>query len=466
MERVTGLRLSAVLGRTSRELGFPEALCEQFDTVLGRVFASGEVETQEFECETGGTRRSFHARITPELDASGDITAVLVVARDRTVEVEAASALREADRRKDEFLATLAHELRNPLAPMRNGLEILRLTHNGDERGASTQRLMERQVAHMTRLIDDLLDVSRIRLGKLRLRLGPVDVHQVLADALEINENAWQDAGHELVRVIPDEPLRIRADQDRLEQVVSNLVNNAIKYTPDGGRIEVTLGREGKNAVIRVSDNGIGIAPEKLEHVFELFTQVPREGGDTVGLGIGLALVRQLVELHQGTVIAESEGLGKGSRFTVRLPADVLSHGPLPSAEDDRAATDHALRILVVDDNEDSADSLVTMLELLGHGATSAHSGLEALEAACTSTPDLVFADIGLPDITGYELAIAIRENPSLARVVLVALTGWGSDEHRRRSIDSGFDYHLTKPAAMDVIRRILARVTLELGHS
>ncbi len=465
MERVTGHRSSSVIGRTSRELGLPEGLCARLDAALGRVFASGEAEPLEFTCNITASLRTFAAWLTPELDPIGNVEAVLAVVRDRTAEVNAAEALEEAVRRKDAFLATLAHELRNPLAPMRNGLEILRLTLGDGEHAASTQRLLERQVAHMTRLIDDLLDVSRIRLGKLTLRVASVDLHRVVEEALATNEAALQDAGHEMVRALSDVPLTICADEDRVTQVVSNLVNNAIKYTPRGGRIHVSLGMEAGDAVIRVRDNGVGIEPDKLEHVFELFAQLPQGGASTAGLGIGLALVRQLVELHKGTVVAESAGLGSGSTFTVRLPAEAPTHNTPVSVPSEPSGQARPLRVLVVDDNEDSVDSMVTMLTLLGHESRSAHSGHQAMTVVAEFVPDLVFADIGLPDMTGYELAVALRDALHNPHVVLVALTGWGSEEHRRRSVDAGFDYHLTKPAAMDVIRRILARVTLELGQ-
>ncbi len=369
-----------------------------------------------------------------------------------------ASQLREADRRKDEFLATLAHELRNPLAPIRTGLEVLKRSPNSPAAGRARE-MMARQVGHMVRLIDDLMDVSRITLGKVTLKRERLPLRAVVEAAVETSRPSI-DAGHHTLRVsVPEQPIWVGADRTRLAQVLGNLLNNAAKYTPAGGEIEIAAGREGDTAFVRVKDNGIGIAAENISEAFELFSQLNRpleryQGG----LGIGLALVKKLIEMHDGSITAESEGTGRGSAFTVRLPA-------LPTAPDataqSGAATDPATesrRVLVVDDNVDAAESLSMLLESLGHLTRTAHSGPAALEAALDFHPDLVLLDIGLPGLSGYEVARHFRAHEKLATAMLVAVTGWGTDEDQRKAAEAGFDVHLTKPIELSAIESVLAR--------
>ena len=368
------------------------------------------------------------------------------------------ASLREADHRKDEFLATLAHELRNPLAPIRNGLEILRRSGQLVGSAARARDMMERQLAHMVRLVDDLLDVSRISRGKVDLRLAPLLVQAVLDHALEASRPAIDQGGHTLVLQVPAQPLQVSGDLTRLAQVVSNLLNNAAKYTPSGGRIELAARAEAGRAVIEVADNGTGISADMLPRVFDLFAQVDRTlARSQGGLGIGLSLARQLVSLHGGEIVAESPGLGLGSRFTVRLPlAAEPPPSSLPATPRGPGATP-AARVLVVDDNVDGAESLALMLGLLGHEVRTAHDGASALQAAAQWRPEVVLLDIGLPGMSGYDVARSLRTQRPAGDLMLVAVTGWGTQEDQRRSAEAGFDHHLTKPVEAAALEAVLA---------
>jgi signal transduction histidine kinase len=354
-----------------------------------------------------------------------------------------ARLLEEQDRRKDEFLATLAHELRNPLAPIRTGLHFLRMGGAGDQ-AARTHEMMERQLRHLVRLVDDLLDISRITLGKVELKKERVDFRTVLGSALESTRPLIEASHHELTVRLPSDPMPLDADPTRLAQIVANLVNNAAKYTPSGGRIQLAAEVEESTLVVRVSDTGIGIPAAMLPRVFDMFTQVGRSiDRSQGGLGVGLTLVRRLLELHGGTVDAESAGDNQGSTFIVKLPLAVRAEAPDVPAP--RAPTQHARRILVVDDNADAAESLSMLLELEGHATRVAHDGAGALRAAAEFLPDAVFLDIGMPGMNGYQVARQLRETygPALR---IIALTGWGAEGDRRRAHAAGFDHHLVKP--------------------
>jgi PAS domain S-box-containing protein len=371
-------------------------------------------------------------------------------------------ALKYADRRKDEFLATLAHELRNPLAPIRTGLHILRLSRDAAV-AANTQEMMDRQLSHMVRLIDDLLDVSRITSDKVTLRKERVSLQAVVDMAVEASRPVIEASGHALTLTLPGEPVWLAADPTRLAQVTGNLLTNAAKYTPERGRIELAATLERGEVIVRVTDTGLGIPPGMLAKVFEMFAQVNRTlDRSQGGLGIGLALVKRLVELHGGTITAESPGLGQGSTFTIRLPlasADAVQGEPATSAVGSPRGPITGRRVLVVDDSVDGAESLAMMLQMIGHQTRTAHSGPEALDAARPFKPEVVFLDIGLPGMNGYEVAKQMRAEPSLSETVLVALTGWGSEYDKRQSIQAGFDFHLTKPVQAAAIESILARV-------
>jgi signal transduction histidine kinase len=374
-----------------------------------------------------------------------------------------AEELAETDKRKDEFLATLAHELRNPLAPVRNALQILRLA--GDNRLATEQAraMMDRQVQQLVRLVDDLLDVSRITRGKVELKKERVALSSAVATAVETSRPLIEAARHELTVTLPPDTIELEADPTRLAQVLSNLLNNAAKYTNPGGKIWLTAEREGDRVAVSIRDTGVGIPPELLPRVFDLFMQVDRSIEKAQGgLGVGLTLVRTLLEMHGGTVEVRSEGLGKGSEFIIRLPL-APERRPLPGDVErhgDAATPLPLLRVLVVDDNVDAAQSLAMLLRMLGQDVRTAHNGHSALEAISGSMPEIAFLDIGLPGMSGYELARRLRHEPGGDAVLLVALTGWGQAEDRRRSTEAGFDHHLTKPADPASLKGLLLQAS------
>jgi signal transduction histidine kinase/ActR/RegA family two-component response regulator len=370
----------------------------------------------------------------------------------------AEAALREGDRRKDEFLAILAHELRNPLAPIRNSVHILRATRVDDPTVQGVTEMMERQVNQMVRLVDDLLEISRITRGKIELKIEPIELKAVLESAVETCRPILEAAGHTFGVSLPEEPVLVHGDAVRLAQVFTNLLNNACKYTDPGGSIRLTARREGERAFIEVADNGRGIPSHMLERIFDLFTQVDgateRSPG---GLGIGLTLARTLIESHGGTISAHSLGAGKGSRFVVHLPILKAGHPVTGGAAGGRLDADlSARRILVVDDNKDAADSLAMVLGLLGAEVRTEYDGGSGLAAARAWSPSVVFLDIGMAHMDGHEVARRIRQDPNLARVQLVALTGWGQDKDRRDSKEAGFDHHLTKPVDIGVLQMLL----------
>jgi two-component system CheB/CheR fusion protein len=402
------------------------------------------------------------------------IESLLQIRRERMRTTE---ALREADRRKDEFLALLAHELRNPLAPIRNAAQVLKLIGSENPKEVWAREVIERQSQHLTRLVDDLLDVSRITRGKIRLTREVVTVGAILQRAVESIRPAVDAQRQELVVSLPEEPLRVEGDRVRLVQIVANLLHNAAKYTDEGGRIALSASREDGEVAIRVRDDGIGLREELVEQIFELF----RQGDDSLdraqgGLGIGLTVVRRLVELHGGRVAATSGGPGLGSEFVVHLPlaeatAARADGGDEPTDEEAEAETiadRGGLRVLVVEDNADSAESLRLLLEMAGHEVRTAPDGAAGLEAAERFGPDVVLCDIGLPGMNGYELAERLRPpagEPGAGRpVTLIALTGYGDDASRERSRRAGFDHHLVKPMEPDALERVLDAVRAERG--
>jgi signal transduction histidine kinase/CheY-like chemotaxis protein len=372
--------------------------------------------------------------------------------------------LAEAARRKDEFLAMLAHELRNPLAPVRTGLQVLRVKRADDPEVGRLTEMMARQVGQLTRLVDDLLDVSRITRGAVELRREPVDLAAVVSQAVEATRPLIEGRRHELSVTAAPGPIRVDADPARLAQVIGNLLNNAGKYMDEGGSIWLETCREGDTAVVTVHDAGVGISAEMLPRVFDLFTQIDRTlDRSQGGLGVGLTLVRSLVELHGGTVQASSPGLGRGSQFVVRLPALPVTASPTsvpPTVQKSPPPpASPARRILVVDDNVDAADSLATLLRLYGYQVWTAYGGASALEAAEQHQPQVILLDIGLPGLDGYEVATRLRRHSTLARVTLVALTGYGQEEDRRRTHDAGFDHHLVKPVDLNDLTTLLGGI-------
>ena len=345
---------------------------------------------------------------------------------------------------------------------MRNGLELMKLARDNVEVVEQAQAMMERQLVQMVRLIDDLLDLSRISRGKLQLRKERVELSAVVRNAIETSRPLIEDMGHQLILAVPADPIYVNGDLTRLAQVGSNLLNNAAKYTDRGGVIRLSVEQQGSDAVLTVEDNGLGIPAQMLPKVFEMFSQVDRSLERAQGgLGIGLSLVQRLVELHGGTVDARSDGDGRGSRFVVRLPVAPCLGGEYPrqdAAEPPRATS--CGRVLVVDDNRDSAESLALLLSMIGYETQTAHDGLEALDVAASFKPDVMLLDIGMPKLNGYDVCRRLRQQPWGARMVVVAMTGWGQDEDRRRSLAAGFDAHLVKPVDPSTLGSLLAGMT------
>lgn len=375
---------------------------------------------------------------------------------------ERAAALEDADRRKNEFLAMLAHELRNPLSPVASAISLLQFNESLDADDREAVAIADRQVKKLARLIDDLMDVSRITRGKVQLQRLRIDLCQIVRSALTGARPCVEEHRHSLVTQFPDCPLYVFADPTRLEQVFENLVLNACKYTPTGGQIDVVLERTDGFAVVRVRDNGVGIAPELLPRMFDLFTQADRSiDRSQGGLGIGLTIVKTLVELHDGSVEAHTGGLGRGSEFIVRLPA---SAGMVPADANDGSSAEPraSRRVLVVDDNPDAAKMLAMTLRSEGHEVETALCGFRALEAVNDFRPDVVLLDIALPGLDGYEVARRLREQPTTRNVPLIAVTGYGQPEDRERSRAAGFEFHLVKPVSLKDVTNVLA--TLD-GH-
>jgi len=428
----------------------------------GREFRNQEVEV----ARPDGSRFTALVNIDPITDEQGNVLAAINVFHDITALKQAEQQLKESDRRKDEFLATLAHELRNPLAPIRNGLSVLQLAEQSGAEVDQVYEMMERQLNHMVRLVDDLLELSRISRGTIELKRERISLASVINHALETSKSSLEEADHTLAVQLPADEVMIDGDSVRLSQVFSNLLNNAAKFTERGGSISLTAKCDGKEALVSVRDTGVGIPPEMLSRVFDIFAQVvSADGRKQDGLGIGLSLVRTLVNLHGGSVEAHSKGLGHGSEFMVRLPikeehASKVDGASLIRAESHETPT--ALRVLAVDDNKDSADSLAMMLRYMGAKAQTAYDGPSAIEAIKESRPAIVVMDLGMPGMDGCEAARLIRQDPDIQRVLLVALTGWGQEEDRRRSKEAGFDHHLVKPVDVDALQTLLASVSSE----
>jgi signal transduction histidine kinase/CheY-like chemotaxis protein len=375
---------------------------------------------------------------------------------------QAEAALREIDRRKDEFVATLAHELRNPLAPICNAVNILRAEGPHEPKLKWCEDVIDRQVQQMTRLLDDLLDVSRIAHKKLELRKVRVELTAVVETAVETSRPLIDANHHQLTVTLPAESIYLEADPIRLAQVFSNLLNNAAKYMEKGGQISLTAERQGSDVAISIKDTGIGIAADALPLIFEMFSQAtPALERSQGGLGIGLSLVKGLVELHSGTIEARSDGLGQGSMFAVYLPLVVEGrvHEPRPMSESSEQKRGAKCHLLVVDDNRDSADSLARMLTIMGHEVHTAYDGEQAVEAAGAHRPEVILLDIGMPKLNGYDAARRIREQPWGAGMCLIALTGWGQEQDRQRATEAGFNRHLVKPVESAALVKILAEL-------
>jgi len=455
--RLFGYSAAEAVGQ-SINLIIPTELREEQRRILEKIRQGERVDHFEtVRVAKDGRRVDISLTISPIRDESGRVIGASKVARDITERKVMDSAMRDSDRRKDEFLATLAHELRNPLAPIRHSLEIL-LRAEGDRRlFRHATDILGRQLSHMIRLVDDLLDVSRITRDKLHLRKTNVELGAIIRHAVDANRPI-AERGEQTIEVsIPEQPIHLEADPVRLTQVFTNLLDNACQYTEPGGRIWLSAERHGSEAAVIVRDSGIGMPADQVDGIFEMFAQV-EEGPERPrrGLGIGLTLVRRLVQMHGGTVTARSEGRGLGSEFEVRLPAinvysDVDEHPPAHSLDT------QARRILVVDDNRDSAESIATLLQLSGHRTMTVHDGVEAVEAAERFRPEVVLLDVGLPKISGIEACRRIRTLPNGRNIIIVALTGWGQDSDRRKTREAGFDAHLVKPVDYTELLQLLA---------
>lgn len=428
--------------------------------VLGEVLEVGR--------DDGSTQFEYITAV-PLFDDDGRVRGALGAMVDMTERKRFEDALRATDRRKDEFLATLAHELRNPLAPIRNAIEVLRRGRDAGIDPRVPQEVIERQTRHMTRLLDDLLDVSRISYNKLVLRRERIELSTPVQSAIETSRPLIEERGHRFLVSMPEEPLYLDADPVRLAQVFSNLLNNAARYTPPGGRIEFRGVCSEGELCVSVRDDGPGISPETMSQIFGMFSRgngsAERAEG---GLGVGLSLVRALTEMHGGRVEARSEGLNRGSEFLVRLPLAAgteAAAAAAPKADAPRGAIAASpLRVLVVDDLRDSADSLATLLELTGHEAWTAYEGIASIETAERERPDVILLDIGMPDVDGYEVCRRLRALPWAAGTTLIALTGWGQESDRRRGVEAGFDHHLVKPVEIPALMKLLEGISKRKG--
>jgi PAS domain S-box-containing protein len=439
---------SEVIGHNLAEMGRTDDVSKTFMEQVRHVAATGESVRHETPNQTRFAGRTFEYILTPVFDANGRVEAIAGSSRDTTKRRATELAAIEEARRKDEFIATLAHELRNPLAPIRNALEVARLAKGNDVAIEYAHGVMDRQMTHMVRLIDDLLDLSRLNLGRIELKRATFDLASVLETAMETSRPHIQQAEITLTVDLPKQTVCVDADSDRLVQVFANLLTNAAKFTPRQGRVMLSLVQEDSTAIVRVRDTGIGMSAEILEHVFDSFTQE----GDALnrtegGLGIGLTLVKGLVELHGGTVEAHSDGKGLGSEFIVRLPisTNASSSEPRKTRRNNTTATNWH-RILVVDDNKDSATSLSMMLNFMGHDTRTANDGLRGLEVAEQFRPDVCLLDIGMPNLNGYDMARRLRDESWGKDILLIALSGWGQEHDKERSSNAGFDLHLVKP--------------------
>jgi PAS domain S-box-containing protein len=463
-ERIIGYTAAEIIGRSVACL-YPAEAAErgapQHD--LATVVAHGGMEINGRRVRKDGTRFWANVVICSVHDLDGKLRGFAQVTRDLT-ERKQFKELEESQQRTHEFLAMLSHELRNPLAPLKTSVDIMRLREMSDPVLIRARDVIDRQVQHLTHIIDELLDVSRITSGRIRLTSETLDLQGVVLRAVEAARPLFDSKGHTLEIEAPASHVWVRGDLTRLTQVFVNLLNNAAKYTPDRGRIEVSIQSTDKSAAVHIRDNGIGIAAELLPRMFDLFTQGDRPLDRTDGgLGVGLALVHRLVSLHGGVVKAFSEGIGRGSELVVTLPQycqeismPVASDPPPPEPQQKRR------RLMVIDDNKDAAESMSMLFELWGHEVICAYDGRGALETAAKYRPDAVFLDIGLPGMDGYEIAERLRELPESARTVLVAITGYGQDEDRRRSREAGIDHHLVKPVSPETLHKLLDSLARE----
>ena len=455
-ERHTGLRREQVAGRTAREL-FPDAEQSWFE-VYGNVALTGV--PAHFEARFGPLGRWFevHAyRVAPGRFA----TLFFDITQRKEAELllrDSEERLREADRRKDEFIAMLGHELRNPLGPIRNAVQILNVVAAHEPTARKARQMIDRQSAHMARLIDDLLDMARVTHGKLEVNKSRCDLAGIVSNTIEDYQPQLESAGLHVSVEVPDQSVWVYGDATRLSQIIGNVLHNSLKFTEPGGSISVRLLLKGDGCEIQIRDTGIGMDAATLDNMFATFNQADRSlDRSRGGLGLGMALVKHLVELHDGQVHVSSEGLGKGSEVSVRIPLELAV---APSATQQPMASDvksSGLRLLVIEDNVDAAESLCILLQLNGHTTEKAHTGPAGVKAAQAFLPEVVLCDLGLPGLDGYAVARALRAEPQFKDVYLVALTGYGQEEDQRRTLEAGFDLHLVKPVDHTALEMVLA---------
>jgi PAS domain S-box-containing protein len=467
-ERMTGRTAAEALGQpVASVLPIRSPGGDDLADPVQRVLAEGAPHVAEGLLAAPGHCLPIAYHAAPIVDAAGSTTGVVLVFRDETERQRIEAALRSADRRKDEFIATLAHELRSPLAPIRGGLDLLKMAPDDPATIEEVRSMLQRQTDQMVRLIDDLLDVSRFARGKLKICRARSELSQIVKSAVEASEPMIQACRHTLQVKLPPQPVLLFADSSRLTQVLCNLLHNAAKYTPPGGRIEVSGSVKGNELVLDVHDTGQGIPHEMQERIFEMFAQIPRAHGTQEGLGIGLTLVKWIVELHEGQIEVFSDGPDQGSTFRLRLPlpavkVEVPVAPQAPPAVKSTADDVPRRRILVADDNRDAREMLSVMLRRLGNDVRTAGDGQEAVELARDWLPEVVFMDIGMPRLDGCGAAEQIRSDDGGESVLLVAITGWDLEEDRRRTKAAGFDHHLVKPVELAALRRILEQVPAE----
>jgi PAS domain S-box-containing protein len=405
-----------------------------------------------------GSRIEVSLTISPIRDEEGEIIGASKIARDITRRKRNERLLREADRQKDEFLATLAHELRNPLAPICAAAELLKHANGLAPELRAATTILERQARHMRHLVDDLLDMSRITSGRIRLQPEPIELAQLLQGVIETYRQSAETTRHRFSLATANTPVHVSGDRIRLTQIFANILHNAVKYTPPGGKIEIALHTENRQAVVSVRDNGMGIPPEMLEYVFEPFAQLDRSFQHAdVGVGIGLTLAKRLIELHQGRIEARSAGRGQGTEFLIRLPTTAAAPAEPARAPERQSDPSVSRRVLIADDNHDAAVSLSMLLQSLGHDTRVVHDGIEALEEAELFRPEVVLLDIGMPRLDGYETARRMARRPWAAATQIVAVTGWGQEADRERAKEAGFHRHLVKPADLDALLEVMS---------
>jgi PAS domain S-box-containing protein len=456
-QRIFGYTADEVLGKSVTVL-IPDDLLDEEASILGRLRRGERIDHYStVRRRKDGSLIHVSLTVSPIKDASGHIVGASKIARDVTAQKRAEDALRETDQRKDQFLATLAHELRNPLAPIRQAAVISKAPSATDAQKRWSHDVISRQVHHMSLLLDDLLDISRVTRGTLELRVEMTDLAAVVDAAIETARPAIDAKGHAFSAELPAEPLHFAADPLRLAQVLSNLLTNAAKYTDPGGEIRLRASADDESVTIEVSDTGVGLAPEMLRRVFEMFSQVKSaQDRSEGGLGIGLALTKGLVELHGGTVEARSVGVGQGSQFVVRLPRRSVTVGKGAAAMPSPSRLVTKRRVLIADDNRDAAESLALLLSMEGHQVTVVHDGREALRVLQTEMPEVALLDIGMPELTGYEVARQVRQGSLGREITLIAVTGWGQGTDKARALAAGFNHHFTKPVEPELLLELL----------